>query len=150
MRRITWNLQQDDSLGHLFGSSINQVLDHWVHQVTGASPSQGQNLPIDVWEKEDHIVLEADLAGVEPENVFIEVAPDGAVEIEAKPTRLALPEGGTWIRRERTEAPQKRSLQLPCRLDPSTVEARLKNGHLVVEIRKHLENKPRRILISKD
>ena len=150
MRRITWNLQQDDSLDNLFGSSLNQVLDHWVHQVAGATSSQDQNVRLDVWENGDQIILEAELAGVEPENISIEVAPDGRVEIEAKPSNPALPQGGTWIRRERTGAPRKRSLQLPCRLDPSNVEARLRNGHLVVEIRKHLENQPRKIVISKD
>ncbi|MCE2805649.1 MAG: Hsp20/alpha crystallin family protein [Gemmataceae bacterium] len=148
MRRISWNLLPVSPLQSFFSADLEQVFDQLVQGLKSPDPNPGQPLRLNVWESGQTVIVEGDLPGVDPENLSIEVGPDGLLEINAKSEAQPLPEGATWVRRERKSRDWNRSLQLPFRVDPSKVEATLKNGRLVVTITKQAENGPRRIPVS--
>ncbi|MFM8931451.1 MAG: Hsp20/alpha crystallin family protein [Gemmataceae bacterium] len=148
MRRISWNLLPGSSLQNFFSADLNQVFDQFVQSLGSSEPFTGQTLRLNVWESGETVIVEGDLPGVGPENLSIEVGPDGLLEIGAKSPPVELPEGAHWVRRERETKDWNRTLQLPFRVDPAKVEATLKNGRLLVSITKQAENGPRRIPVS--
>lgn len=148
MRRISWNLLPGGPLQNFISAELNQVFDRVVQGLATDEPSPSQSLRLNVWESGETVIAEGDLPGVDPENLTVEVGPDGLLEIRAKSAPATLPEGAQWVRRERESTEWHRSVQLPFRVDPSKVEASLKNGRLTVSITKQAEYGPRRILVS--
>jgi HSP20 family protein len=102
---------------------------------------------VDLFEREDTLVLKADLPGMTEDDVQIEVrenvltvAGDRKAEHEEK--------RNGYYRVERSFGHFSRSLQLPDGVDAGRIEAKFENGVLEVTIPKPEERKPRRIEIA--
>lgn len=103
--------------------------------------------PLNVWASSAGLVLDAELPGVDPQDVDISVVGDELV-ICGKVNTQALAEGETLLRRERSAGEFQRTLQLPFRADSSAVKATFKNGILRIQIPQSEEDKPRKIAIE--
>ncbi|MCX7677712.1 MAG: Hsp20/alpha crystallin family protein [Spirochaetes bacterium] len=100
---------------------------------------------VNLYEKGDHIAIKALLAGVKPEDVEIHLVENSLVlEGEKKADYVERP----YIRKERHFGKFKKSIRLPYRVDPSKVQATMKNGVLIIKLEKSEEAKPRRIEIK--
>lgn len=108
---------------------------------------QGPRLmPMDLYRDGDHYVLTADLPGVDPGSVDIDV--DGQLlTIRAERTPRSQ-EGVKWLARERAAGSYLRQLNLGQGIDTSKISASYDNGVLSVVIPVADEAKPRKVAIQ--
>ncbi|MCG3168996.1 MAG: Spore protein SP21 [Pseudomonadales bacterium] len=110
----------------------------------GAAASETALRPnVEVYEDADGITLIADLPGVAPGGLNLQVDKETLL-IEGN-ADLALPEGLQPLHAEVRSTTWRRSFALSGELDPDGIEARLKDGVLRLHIPKRAEVRPRRI-----
>ena len=102
---------------------------------------------MDLVETDDHLVLRADLPGLDKEDVEIEVK-DGVLTVSGE--RRTEQEDSTdgYHRVERAYGRFSRSLSLPQGIDADQVQADFDKGVLEVRIPKPAERKPHRVQIG--
>jgi HSP20 family protein len=102
---------------------------------------------MDLVETEDHFVLRADLPGVAPGDVKIELE-DNVLTVAGERRAEHEDKGEGFYRVERSFGGFQRSLTLPEGVDAEAIDASFDNGVLEVRIPKPEERKPRRVTIS--
>lgn len=119
----------------------------------GAEERSGLFPAVNMRDRDDAIVIEAELPGLDVGDIDIAVTAD---EIVLKGTRpeASPPEGdgeradkATWLRRERGTGAFERRLGLPAAVDSSRVEARLVDGVLTVVCPKAPESQPHKVVV---
>lgn len=135
-----------------FQSDMNRLFDGFFGRGNGATASGGYGSrrwisPMDLVETEDHLVLRADLPGVERGDVEIEVK-EGVLTVsgERKAQHEEKREG--FHRVERSFGRFSRSLELPKGVEADHIEASFERGVLEVRMPKPAERKPTRIEIQ--
>ena len=109
--------------------------------------SRGPRLmPVDLFRDGDHYVLSADLPGIDPGSVDIDV--DGQLLTIRAERTMAQGEGVKWISRERTGGTFLRQLNLGQGVDTEKITANYTNGVLSVMIPVSEQAKPRKIAIA--
>jgi HSP20 family protein len=104
-------------------------------------------VPVDLWETQDAYHIRADLPGLTPEDIEINVTGE-SIQFggELKGTTDVAGEG--WLRQERRTGKFQRGFTLPVQIDPNTVEATFNNGVLELTLPKSEAVKPRSVKIS--
>ncbi len=102
---------------------------------------------LNLWEDDNNLYVEAELPGVELEDLEIYVNGENQLSIkgERKPPAV---EGVTWHRRERNYGSFSRIVELPAEVDPDRVSAEMKHGVLTITLPKKEEAKPRHIQVK--
>ena len=103
--------------------------------------------PLNVWSTADGLVLDAEMPGVDPQDVEISVVGD-ELSLRGKVNAQEPAEGETVLRRERPAGEFQRTLQLPFRANAGAVKATFKNGILRIVLPRSEEEKPRKIAIE--
>ena len=103
--------------------------------------------PLNLWENDDNLFVEAELPGFALEDLEIMVTGGNQLSIKGERQAPEL-EGGTWHRRERGFGTFNRALELPGYVDSENVSAEFKNGVLTITLPKREEVKPRRIEVK--
>jgi HSP20 family protein len=92
------------------------------------------------------LVLKAEVPGLSERDVSLTINQDVlTLSGERKPDA---PEGYSVHRQERAPIKFSRSFTLPCRINPETASASLKNGILTVTLAKAAEAQPKQITVS--
>lgn len=99
---------------------------------------------VDIVEKDDRVVLTADLPGVRQEDIEVKVH-DGVLLLSGKRERAQREEGKSYVYVERSHGSFLRQFRLGDTVDPAGIEARFKDGVLTVELPKRVEASPRQI-----
>ena len=109
-----------------------------------------RRMPMDLYRDGDHYVLRADLPGIDPGSVDIDV--DGQLlTIRAERTLSeGEGEGVKWITRERETASFLRQLNLGQGIDTDGIAATYSNGVLTVTIPVSEKAKPRKVQVVAD
>ncbi len=102
---------------------------------------------MDVVETGDHYVLTADLPGLKPEDVDIEVA-DRVLTVSGERKSETETTKDGYHRVERAFGSFKRSVTLPEGVNAEAVEAAFENGVLEIRIPKPEARKPRKISVA--
>lgn len=102
---------------------------------------------VDLVEADDHYVLHADLPGVDPKDVTVELEDDVLTIAGHRDTASTQEKGGVH-RRERAYGAFSRTLTLPAGIDPGSIVARFDQGVLEVQIPKPEQQKPLRVEIQ--
>ena len=103
--------------------------------------------PVNIWQGADSTAVTAEVAGVQAGDIDIQVKDDLlTISGERKPPETG--EDARWHRRERGYGSFSRAIQLPYRVDPDRVQARVRDGVLEIELHRPEEDKPRRIEIK--
>ena len=102
-----------------------------------------RRMPMDLYRDGDHYVLTADLPGIDPGSVDIDV--DGQLLTIRAERTLTTGEGVKWITREREAASFLRQLNLGQGIDTERISASYSNGVLSVTIPVSEQAKPRKI-----
>jgi HSP20 family protein len=116
---------------------------------TGAllDPRMGPRMmPMDLYREGDHYVLSADMPGIDPGSVDVDV--DGQLLTIRAERTLAAHEGVKWITRERQSGSFLRQLNLGQGVDIEKISATYDNGVLSVTIPVIERAKPRKIEIT--
>ena len=108
---------------------------------------QGPRLmPMDLYRDGDHYVLAADLPGIDPGSVDIDV--DGQLLTIRAERTLRSNEGVKWLARERQSGSFLRQLNVGSGVDTEHISASYESGVLLVTIPVSERAKPRRIEVS--
>jgi len=102
---------------------------------------------LNIWQNDEGAAIVAELPGVDPAQIEISVK-DDVLTIAGERRAPELPEGATWLRRERAFGRFTRSIRLPFRADPDQVDARFEDGVLRIAVRRPEADRPRRIEIK--
>lgn len=110
--------------------------------------SQGgpRHMPMDLYRDGDAYVLTADLPGIDPGSVDVDV--DGQLLSIRAERSLPPKEGVKWIARERQAASFLRQLNLGQGIDTDNIAAHYANGVLTVTIPVSEKAKPRKIAVT--
>jgi HSP20 family protein len=129
-------------------SEMNQLFDRWgenggrfLGNLVGAFP------PVNVWEDADAVHVEAELPGLNLNDLEIYVTAGNQLTIKGE-RKQQVPEQGIRHREERSSGAFSRVLTLPFPVDADKVNARFENGVLVVNLPKHEAAKPRKITVK--
>ncbi|KZE88661.1 Hsp20/alpha crystallin family protein [Microbacterium sp. TNHR37B] len=104
-----------------------------------------RRMPMDLYRDGDHYVLTADLPGIDPGSVDIDV--DGQLLTIRAERTLAAGDGVKWITREREAASFLRQLNLGQGIDNDGIAATYSNGVLTVTIPVSEKAKPRKVTV---
>ena len=102
-----------------------------------------RRMPMDLYRDGDHYVLTADMPGIDPGSVDIDV--DGQLLTIRAERSLTTGEGVKWITREREAVSFLRQLNLGQGIDTERITADYSNGVLSVTIPVSEKAKPRKI-----
>lgn len=102
---------------------------------------------MDIFETRNQIIIQAEIAGVEKEDISIEVT-NKAVKISGNRCRTAPSEPGTYRLAEIQFGGFERILYLPTLIDPERVSAAFSNGFLELTLSKIPLQKPQKIELS--
>jgi HSP20 family protein len=127
---------------------MNQLFDRWggdggrfLNNLVGAYP------PVNVWEDTDAVHVEAELPGLNLNDLEIYVTGGNQLTIKGE-RKQELPEKSVRHREERTYGAFTRVLTLPFPVNADKVDARFENGVLHVTLPKHEAAKPRKINVK--
>ena len=98
--------------------------------------------PINIYNDGETYIVRAELPGVSPDNLDLEVTGD-TLTLRGERKSEELPEGASYHRRERDTGQFRRSFSLPDRIDSSKVVAKADNGILEIRL-PHAESAKRR------
>jgi len=104
---------------------------------------------IDVYQDEDNIIIEAPLAGVEPDNLDVNIASE-AVVIKGTRERKIEVEDDSYYTQECYWGRFSRSVILPQEINPEKADAKLKNGILKIVLPKVDRKKSKKIRVKFD
>jgi HSP20 family protein len=102
---------------------------------------------LNIWQDEGAIYAEAELPGMELNDLEIYVTGGNQLTIKGERKQPKL-EKGTWHRQERGFGSFSRIVTLPSDVNAEKVEARLVNGVLTITMPKSEAAKPRKIIVK--
>lgn len=105
------------------------------------------NLKVDIYEKDESIFIEAELAGVEKNNITVDVKGKLITLGGERKNREDVTDDNSY-RKERTFGKFERTFSLPFEIKGSDVKAEFKNGILELEITKPEEQVKQKITIN--
>ena len=135
------------SLGVTVPTAPLQQINHLFDSVFNAAPHPAAVFPpLNVWQDQENIYVEAELAGVTSENLDIALQDD---ELTIRGLRLPnVPKDATALRQERRSGKFSRTIMLPLPVEADAIDAKLDGGVLTVTLPKAQSTKPRKIEIK--
>lgn len=129
-------------------SDMSRLFTSFFDTPTHAAVTARRWVPaMDLVERDEEYVLTADLPGVKPADVSIDVA-DGVLTVSGQRSVERDAKRGGYVRVERATGRFARSLTLPKGVDAEAIGASFADGVLTVRVPKPAAIKPRRIEIT--
>jgi len=122
--------------------------DSFVRPSSWSSEGDGRdNLPLDMYQTENEVVVKAPLPGFKPEEVDISITGDMlTIRGEHKEEKETKEED--YIYRERSYGSFSRTVSIPVEVKSEEAEATFENGELMLKIPKAEEAKPKQIKVK--
>lgn len=102
---------------------------------------------VDVSEKGNEVRLRADIPGIDPEKINIEVTED-SVTISGSVEKSEEEKNENYYRTERQFGQFSREIILPAKIDPNSVEAKAKNGTLFINLKKQASEQKKKVQVK--
>lgn len=102
---------------------------------------------VDVSETEDEVKIVANLPGIDPDKVEIQVTED-SVTLAGKIEKESEEKGRRVYRYEREYGEFSRTLSLPATVDPNKVNAKAKHGVLTITLPKSERERPKKVKVQ--
>jgi HSP20 family protein len=131
---------------HQLQNEMNRLFDRFGSS-NGTRDGAVSHPALNVWGDKDQLYVEAELPGMELDDLEIYVNGDRQLSIKGKREAPSV-EKGTWHRNERNYGEFSRTLELPHEVDPNKVQAEFKHGVLCVTLPRREETRPRRIEVK--
>jgi len=122
-------------------NEVNRLFERWGGDGYATFPA------INVWEKDENLHVEAEIPGMNLEDLEILVTGNNQLTIKGERKSCAS-DKKTQHRQERPFGKFVRTLTLPYPVDDSKVEARFENGILKIDLPKHAAARPRKIAVK--
>jgi HSP20 family protein len=149
VRMTQWNpAGETATLNQRMERLFDEMLGRGLWRTAEERPLRGTWVPaINNLEREDAIVIQADLPGLKAEDVEVTVE-EGILSIRGERKLEEVNEGETYHRVERLYGSFERTFTLPNSVDTSKIDARFKNGEMLLTLPKREESKPRSVKIK--
>ncbi len=144
-RIVRWNPVREMAA---MQSAMDRMFDEFGRGINGFDGTTTNWLALDVNENDDAYVVQADLPGVNPDDINITLN-DNVLTISAETQREETHENERRIITERSYGKYSRSLTLPNTVESDKVEADYENGVLRLTLPKSEKAKPRQISVKK-
>lgn len=115
--------------------------------VRGSASANGYGLALDVQADKDDYVLRANVPGLKPEDLHIEVV-DNTVTVSGEIKGEREEKRDNYLLQERRYGQFSRTISLPTSVNPAKAEATIEQGVLTVRVPKAEEAKPKAITIK--
>lgn len=127
----------------------------WRHQLHQEWPSwgdlpamfEGRKPSIDVIDREDKILVRAEIPGVDKKDLVISVT-DNTVSIKGSVEHEKEEEKGDYYSRETSSGTYARILTLPCAVESENAKASFKRGVLELTLPKHTSSKGNKVTVE--
>lgn len=132
-----------------FGDRFDRIFDDFFHPSLKDDSTQsiwGWNPIVDIYDEKDHMVLKAELPGIDKKDIIIDVK-DRVLTLKGERSADSEVKEDDFYRRERCYGKFERSFTLPADVDPDKISATYKDGLLKLEIPKLEEKKPKKITV---
>ncbi len=127
--------------------TVNRLFSNLFDTPTNAAPARRWTPATDLAETAEAYVLRADLPGLSPDDVHIELE-NRVLSISGERRAETTDQGAGYHRVERSFGSFRRSLTLPAGVDAEAITAAFDNGVLTVRVPKPEAVKPRRVSIA--
>lgn len=114
---------------HPFGD-----IEDIIEQFTNMGGVVGGEIPVDVVERDDTILVLADLPGRDPADIEVTLTGETKLKIEAPSVDGEIE--GQYVRRGRQRGARSQAVQLPAAVDDDKTEASYENGVLEIRLEK--------------
>ena len=144
-------IERHDPFGRMM--SLRQMMDRLMEDAfimpreRGRATGEGGGLAIDLYEEGDNFVVEAQLPGVKPEDIDINVE-NGVLTIRGETKSEQQRTERNYVIREQRSGRFSRSIRLPETADPDASQATFDHGVLRLTLPKSERARPRRIPIQ--
>jgi HSP20 family protein len=108
---------------------------------------EGSDLPVDMYQTDDYVVIKASVPGVKPEEVEVTITGD-TLTIKCEIRAEEEVKKDNYFRQEISYGAFSRSILLPGSVQTDKAEATFENGVLILTIPKAEETKPKQIKIK--
>lgn len=149
MRTIRW---QPINRPTAWTNGMNRYFSQVTKDLSGqtneeTSACTGWNPAVNILEKEDNIIITADLPGLKAEDVEVTIE-NSVLTLKGERTFEEAAEGETYHCIERCYGSFERSFKIPNSVDPKKIEARFVNGEMTFTLPKRDESKPRSVKVK--
>jgi HSP20 family protein len=134
-------LQMQERMTRLFDEIFPRVGRGEIEPFGGWVPA------VDIYETPEKVVIEAEVPGVEKDNIKIEYS-NGVLTIKGERKLEKEVKEEDYHRLERSYGSFQRSFSIPSTVDPDKINAVYKNGVLKIELPKQEKAKPKEIKIE--
>lgn len=140
-----WRNQQIDRLR----KDMDRIFDRmWGEFGLSLFPRSTRELPfLDLSEKGDTLILEAEIPGIDPEDLDISVD-DDTIRIIGESRQDEIKSSGNYHRMERRYGSFSRTIKLPCRVMVDDVSAEYRKGILKITMPKCKTEKTRKLKVT--
>ena len=144
-----WNPATDTAnLSQRMERLFDEMMGRGLWRGSEERPLRGSWVPaINILERQDAMVITADLPGLKAEDVEVTVE-EGTLSIRGERKLEEASEGETYHRVERLYGVFERTFTLPNSVDVDKIEARFSDGEMVLTLPKREESKPRSVKIK--
>jgi HSP20 family protein len=146
MNLVRWNPYGEISA---MKNRINKMFGepYWVTRQMNDDSNMGMwNPAVDLYEKDEHFVIKAELPGVDKNNISIDLK-DRMLTISGERSYDNEAKEENYYRRERSYGKFQRVFTLPAEVDSDKIRAEFKDGLLQVEVPKPEQQKPKQVTI---
>jgi HSP20 family protein len=112
-----------------------------------AFPARGWQPMVDIYDREDKIVIQAELPGVDKKDISVDVK-GRILTLKGERSSEKETKEENYYRRERTFGKFERAFTLPSDVNPEMIKADYKDGVLKIEVPKPEEQKPKQITVQ--
>ena len=126
---------------------LDRFFDRWPSWADTPTSTSAWAPNVDIFEAEDELVVKAELPGVDPKDVELNVE-NNVLTISGERRLEFEDKKENYHRVERAYGSFTRSFSLPQLIDENKIEAEYKDGVLTVHVPKHEKAKPRQIKIQ--
>jgi HSP20 family protein len=142
-------VQRPSRLFDVMRSGLLDTLDRWFDELRLPEfASEKFIVPaFDVSETDEHIIVKADLPGVDVKDIDISIV-GNVLTVKGEKKQEKEEKGESYHRIERSYGRFSRSISLPAEVNPEAVEAVYKDGVLKLTIPKAEKSKPKKIEIK--
>ena len=146
MNLVRWN-----PLGEMTAmqNRINRMFNgpYWLTGRMDDDTDMGQwNPAVDLYEKDDHFVIKAELPGVDKKDIAIDLK-DRVLTLSGERSYENEVKQENYYRRERSYGKFQRAFTLPAHVDSDKIKAEFNDGLLQIEVPKPEEQKPKKVTI---
>ena len=127
-------------------SKLFEDVGHIIEEQSTSWPFSATSIAINMWSKDDALLVQASLPGIDVDSIDIEILKD---QLKIKAVRKnALPAGAESHVSEAAEAQLERRLRLPFAVEADSAQAEYKDGILSLQLKQVASEKPSKVKVT--